>query len=224
VGEVKVLAERVATIIEEAQSRVVRSVNSAMVLACWHIGRELVEFVQGGAARAGYGEQVLEELSAQLQDRVGRGYSVTNLKYFRLFYLHYKDRRPEVEQEARETSPTELVTSLVTDPEATRLTTFSNRLSWSHYRTLTKVNDPEARAFYEIEAAREGWSVPHLERQIHTQLHLRLLKSRNKEGVRELARQRQTVERPSDVIKSPLILDFLGLSGRHEYREGRVKP
>jgi hypothetical protein len=93
---------------------------------------------------------------------------------------------------------------------------FSSRLSWTHYRALLKVSDPAARAFYEIEAERENWSTPHLERQIFTALHLRLLKSRNKAGVMELARKGQTVERPSDLIKSPLILDFLGLSGRHE--------
>jgi predicted nuclease of restriction endonuclease-like (RecB) superfamily len=85
------------------------------------------------------------------------------------------------------------------------------------------VSDPAARAFYEIEAERENWSTPHLERQIFTALHLRLLKSRNKAGLMELARKGQTVERPSDLIKSPLILDFLGLSGRHEYRESDLE-
>jgi predicted nuclease of restriction endonuclease-like (RecB) superfamily len=100
---------------------------------------------------------------------------------------------------------------------------FSSRLSWTHYRALLKVSDPAARAFYEIEAERENWSTPHLERQIFTALHLRLLKSRNKAGVMELARKGQTVERPSDLIKSPLILDFLGLSGRHEYRESDLE-
>jgi hypothetical protein len=81
------LVERVVEIIEQAQTRVVRAVNSAMVLAYWHIGREIVEFVQQGSARAEYGEQVLEALSDHLQVRLGRGYSVTNLRYFRLFYL-----------------------------------------------------------------------------------------------------------------------------------------
>jgi predicted nuclease of restriction endonuclease-like (RecB) superfamily len=222
------LAERVVAIIEEAQSRVVRSVNSAMVLAYWHIGREIVEHTQRGEERAGYGEQVIEALSQQLLARVGRGYSTRNLWYFRDFYLTYRERSPSIQAE-------EFRTSLVQDSEGIDAAKilheagagsgqgFSGRLSWSHYRALLKVNDPEARAFYEIEAARENWSVPHLERQIHTQLHLRLLKSRNKEGVMELARQGQTVERPSDVIKSPLILDFLGLSERHEYRESDLE-
>ncbi|MCU0659591.1 MAG: PDDEXK nuclease domain-containing protein, partial [Polyangiaceae bacterium] len=171
---------------------------------------------------------VIEALSQQLLARVGRGYSTRNLWYFRDFYLTYRERSPSIQAE-------EFRTSLVQDSEGIDAAKilheagagsgqgFSGRLSWSHYRALLKVNDPEARAFYEIEAARENWSVPHLERQIHTQLHLRLLKSRNKEGVMELARQGQTVERPSDVIKSPLILDFLGLSERHEYRESDLE-
>ncbi len=225
---VDALAVRVATIIEEAQSRIVRSVNSAMVLAYWHIGREIVDFVQRGEERAGYGGQVVEDLSRQLSARVGRGYSTRNLWYFRDFYLTYRERSPSIQAE-------EFRTSLVQDPEGIDAAKilheagagagqgFSGHLSWSHYRALLKVNDPAVRAFYEIEAACESWSVPHLERQIHTQLHMRLLKSRNKDGVMELARQGQTVERPIDVIKSPLILDFLGLSERHEYRESDLE-
>jgi predicted nuclease of restriction endonuclease-like (RecB) superfamily len=88
---------------------------------------------------------------------------------------------------------------------------------------LTKVNDPLARAFYEIEAERENWPVSHLERQIHTLLHLRLLKSRDKDGVMELARQGQTVEKPSDLMKSPIVLDFLGLQGAPALRESDIE-
>jgi predicted nuclease of restriction endonuclease-like (RecB) superfamily len=86
-----------------------------------------------------------------------------------------------------------------------------------------KVEPAMARTFYEIEAEREHWQVEHLERQIHTQMHLRLLKSRNKGGVLELARKGQIVEQPSDLIKSPLILDFLGLPERYEYRESDLE-
>ncbi|MFC1641756.1 DUF1016 N-terminal domain-containing protein, partial [Myxococcota bacterium] len=218
------LVERVVEIIEQAQTRVVRAVNSAMALAYWHSGREIVEFVQQGSARAEYGEQVLEALSDHLQARLGRGYSVTNLRYFRLFYLQYRERRPEIHHEARDESSAE--GTLRKRHEARdELGTqgFSSLLSWTHYRTLTKLDDPAARAFYEIEAARENWSVPHLERQIHTQLHLRLLKSRNKEGVMELARRGQTVERPIDLMKSPVVLDFLGLPDSSALRESDLE-
>jgi predicted nuclease of restriction endonuclease-like (RecB) superfamily len=237
------LVERVAAILEEARSGVVRTVNSTMVLAYWHVGREVVEFVQRGAKRAEYGEQVLEVLSARLQERVGRGYSVRNLRYFRSFYQAYADREPLI-RDARDEFGTGLVPNpgevgaLVTvarrqapatehagirhapsaESEAA-LTGFSSRLSWTHYRILLAVEDVRARAFYEIEAEREGWPVPHLERQIHTQLFARLLKSRNKDGVMDLARRGQIVERPIDLMKSPVVLDFLELPESELLRE-----
>jgi len=96
--DVAPLVERVVAIIEEAQSRVVRSVNSTMVLAYWHVGREVVEFVQRGSPRAEYGEQVLEGLSANLRKRVGRGYSVRNLRNFRSFYQAFSDRSPVIRE------------------------------------------------------------------------------------------------------------------------------
>lgn len=245
-ADLTVLVERVVAIIEEARSRVVRTVNSEMVLSYWQIGREIVEHVQRGSTRAEHGEQVIEDLSAQLRERIGRGYSTTNLKYFRLFYVTYRDRRPAIRHEAGDGSevavgrvvPGEFVTSLVTNSKGRAAAQnphgagaeshdappgFSSRLSWSHYRTLTKVADPAARAFYETEAERENWSVPHLERQIHTHLHLRLLKSRDKDGVLELARNGQSVERPSDLIKSPVVLDFLGLDGAPTLRESDIE-
>jgi len=229
------LIERVVAILEEARSRVVRTVNSTMVLAYWYVGREIVEFMQRGAKRAEYGEQVLEALSARLQERVGRGYSVRNLRYFRSFYLAYEDREPRIRDARGEFGPGlvpdrvevgALVAAAGRQAPATEdarirhapraesegaLTGFSSRLSWTHYRTLLAVEDIRARAFYEIEAEREGWPVPHLERQIHTQLFARLLKSRDKNGVMDLARRGQTVERPIDLMKSPVVLDFLDL-------------
>jgi predicted nuclease of restriction endonuclease-like (RecB) superfamily len=223
--DIAALVKRVVAIIEEARTRVVRTVNSEMVLSYWHIGRELVEFVQGGAPRAEYGEQVFEALSARLQTIVGRGYSVANLRYFRLFYLQYRTRRPEIHHEARDESAREKGARKKRHEARDELATqgFSSRLSWTHYRTLTKIDDPGARAFYEIEAERENWSVPHLERQIHTQLHLRLVKSRDKAGVMELARRGQTVERPIDLIKSPVVLDFLALPDKAALHESDLE-
>jgi len=172
--DVAPLVERVAAILEAARSQVVRTVNSTMVLAYWHVGREIVEFVQRGAKRAEYGEQVLEVLSARLQERVGRGYSVRNLRYFRSFYQAYVDREPLI-RDARDEFGTGLVPkfgevgALVTvarrQAPATeragirhalsaesqgKLKGFSSRLSWTHYRTLLAVEDVRARAFYEI--------------------------------------------------------------------------
>jgi len=99
------------------------------------------------------------------------------------------------------------------------LTGFSPLLGWAHYRALMKVEDEAARRFYEIEAEREGWSVEHLERQIHTQLFARLLKSRDKAGVVDLAARGQVLERPIDAMKQPYVLDFLDLPEAHQLRE-----
>ncbi len=219
------LVERVVVIIEEARARVVRTANSEMVLSYWHIGRELVEFVQGRAPHAEYGEQVFEALSVRLQAAVGRGFSVANLRYFRLFYLQYRTRRPERHHEARDEAARKKGASQKRHEARDDLATqgFSSRLSWTHYRTLTKVDDPHARAFYEIEAARERCSVPHLERQLHTQLHLRLLKGRDQVGVMELARLGQTIERSIDLMKSPVVLDFLALPEDSVLRESDLE-
>lgn len=239
-GDFAALVERVAAIIEEARSRVVRTVNSEMVLSHWHIGREMVEYVQRGEARAEYGEQVLERLSTTLRQRVGRGYSLRNLRNFRSFYQAFASREPVIRDAAEfgrrhvpnvpdGGEPTRTQIRQMASAESALVVSvpepsgFSSRLGWSHYLALSKVPDLAARAFYEVEAATENWTVEHLERQIFTALHLRLLKSRNKAGVMELARKGQTIERPSDLIKSPLILDFLGLSDRHEYRESDLE-
>jgi predicted nuclease of restriction endonuclease-like (RecB) superfamily len=231
-SDVGPLLERVVAILEEARTQVARAVNSAMVLAYWHIGRELVEYVQGGAARADYGERVIDALGAQLRGRLGRGYSATNLRYFRLFFQVFADREPRIHHGVRDGSPgvarlagihhspsDESGTQAASTPRAG----FSSRLSWTHYRTLSKVEDPAARSFYEIEADREGWSVSHLERQIHTMLFTRLRKSRSKAGGLDLARRGHVLERPIDLVKSPVVLDFLDLPDRHELRESDLE-
>lgn len=171
----------------------------------------------------------------QLLTRVGRGYSTTDLRYFRAFYLAYRDRRPEIRHIGSGESATTVPTgpapnirhrrggvSLATlDPAP--LDGLSPALGWSYYRSLMKVEPGMVRTFYELEAEREHWPVEHLERHICTHLHLRLLKSRDKDGVMELARKGQTVEKPSDLTKSPIVLDFLGLQGWPGLRESDLE-
>jgi predicted nuclease of restriction endonuclease-like (RecB) superfamily len=234
-GDFAALVERVVTIIDAARSRVLRNVNSEMVLSNWYIGREIVEYVQRGEPRADYGEEVIEDLSQQLQSRVGRGYSSTNLRYFRTFYLAYRERHPEIRHIGGGESDSGATTDRAPKIRHKRggvsrealapspLNGFSAALGWSHYRALMKVEPAMVRTFYEIEAEKEGWQVEHLERQIFTQLHLRLLKSRHKDGVMELAREGQTVEKPVDLMKSPIVLDFLGLQGGLALRESDIE-
>ena len=220
----KGLFDRVVVILEQARARVVRSVNSEMVLAYWHIGREIVQVLQRGDDRAAYGQRALESLSGRLSARYGKGFSVTNLRYFRLFHQVYSDRIPEIHHKASdEFAPGagivrkhhkagDVLDDLSSAVEhADRIRGFASGLSWSHYRALTKVEHRAERLFYEIEADKEGWSVPHLERQIHTMLFPRLIKSRDKAGLLALATRGQALERPVDVLKDPYVLDFLEL-------------
>lgn len=230
--EADALFERIVSILEDARARVVRSVNSEMVLAYWHIGREIVESVQGGEQRAEYGEAVLETLSGALTRRFGRGFSVTNLRYFRLFYVAFGDRTPEIRQlsvdESRRRGAGPSIHQSAVDEsgeapgrgvQPPRPHGFSPTLSWGHYRTLAKVEHPAARLFYEIEAEHARWSLTDLERQIHTQLFTRLVKSRDKAGVLDLATRGLVLQRPIDAIRAPYVLDFLDLPDAERLHE-----
>ncbi len=218
------LFERIVTILEAARARVVRAVNSEMVLAYWHIGREIVESVQGGQQRAEYGEAVLETLSTALGRRFGRGFSISNLRYFRLFFVAFADRAPEIRQPAidesrrlgagpaiHQSALDESGETLILGARPPALQGFSPTLSWGHYRTLAKVEPTAARSFYESEAERASWSLTDLERQIHTQLFARLRKSRDKAGVMDLVTRGLALHRPIDAIRDPYVLDFLDL-------------
>ncbi len=211
---------RVAEILDRARANVVRSVNSEMVLAYWHIGREIVQLVQGGDDRAEYGKGVIEGLSSRLAERYGKGFSSTNLRYFRVFYQVYADRVPEIRHMAggesgaaqiRHTASGVLEDLALVVEQADPVRGFSGVLGWSHYRALMKVVSRHERLFYEIEAEREGWSVVTLERQIHTFLFARLLKSRDKAGVMDLAARGQVLQSVVDSIRDPYVLDFLNL-------------
>jgi predicted nuclease of restriction endonuclease-like (RecB) superfamily len=222
------LMNRVVSILDQARANVVRAVNSNMVIAYWLIGREIVQALQGGEERADYGSQLLAELSARLKQRFGRGFSVTNLRYFRLFYQAYSSRQPEIHHEVRDELAV-MDTALVLADLSKALDAtdqqrgFSSRLGWTHYRTLCAVENRTERLFYEIEAERCRWSQPMLESQIHSHLFLRLMKSRDKEGVLQLALEGQTVERPMDAMKHPYVLDFLDLPEATQWHESDLE-
>jgi predicted nuclease of restriction endonuclease-like (RecB) superfamily len=237
------LFRRIVSILEDARARVVRAVNSEMVLAYWHIGREIVEHMQKGDPRADYGKQVIDELARRLGMRFGRGFSTTNLRYFRSFFLAYANRRPAIRHiGSGESSPAATGSTPRNLGRRIRHTTggvlavmsrassgkaqprgFSPKLGWSHYRALMNVEHMAERLFYEIEAEKGGWAVAHLERQIHTHLFARLLKSRDKAGVMDLATRGQVIERPADVLRNPYVLDFLDLPESHVLRESDLE-
>jgi predicted nuclease of restriction endonuclease-like (RecB) superfamily len=226
------LFDRVVSILEQARANVVRSVNNNMVVAYWLIGREIVQQIQGGGERAEYGKQVIEQFSAKLTRMYGRGFSTTNLRYFRTFYMVYSDRIPEIRhigcgefkpsgKRHTQSGVLDSMTLAVEQTDAVR--GFSPNLGWSHYRTLMNVENQNERLFYEIEAENEDWDVDHLKRQVHTFLFARLLKSRNKEGVVALTREGHTVKTPADTIKNPYILDFLGLPDSDVLHESEIE-
>ena len=226
------LFDRVVTILEQARTNVIRTVNSEMVLAYWHIGREIVQELQKGKNRAEYGKQIIKELSVKLNKKYGKGFSSTNLWYFRQFYVVYSNRRPKIRHKAcgelismeKLHKPCGVLDDLSLAVEKSEaLQGFSPLLSWSHYRTLSKVEHKNERLFYEIEAEKEGWSVPVLERQIHSFLFARLLKSKDKNGVLKLATEGQAVKNPADIIKEPYILDFLGLPDSKQIHESKLE-
>jgi len=174
------LFTRVVSILEQARGNVIRAVNTNMVLAYWMIGREIVLALQGGEERAEYGKRVVEELSARLTERYGKGFSSQVLWSFRQFYLVYSDRDAILFPPGRESSTAgnlspagrelgetgkmsplgiELLPAQKSYPAGTELQQgFSPHLSWSHYRALMRVENGAARDFYEREASECGWS------------------------------------------------------------------
>ena len=226
------LFDRVVTILEQARTNVVRTINNNMVLAYWLIGREIVQEIQGGEERAEYGKQLIEQLSEQLSEKYGRGFSTTNLRYFRTFFTVYSDRKPVIRHiqcgesdssKNRHTQGGVLDDLSMAVEKSNRELGFSPNLGWSHYRLLMGVDNRNERLFYELEADKEGWDIKHLKRQIHTFLFARLLKSSDKAGVMELTRKGHTVTIPEDTIKNPYILDFLGLPDSNVLHESEIE-
>ena len=220
------LFARVVDIIEAARGHVALSVNTAMVQAYWLVGREIVEVEQRGEKRAGYGERVVESLARRLAARFGKGFSVPNLRNMRQFYLTYREGSALpaalVGWAKRSALPSGSASKDIRSavPSGSRgATAFPPHLGWTHYLILMRVPTAPARAFYEIEAARESWSSRELERQIASLLFERLAKSRDKKRVHALARRGQEVEVPADVVKDPFVLEFLDLDERSHWRE-----
>jgi len=215
----KDLFDRVISILEDARTNVVHSVNSNMILAYWLIGKTIIEEIQVGNNRAEYGKQALEKLSKKLNKHYGSGFSVTNLKNFRQFYLTYSNRLninryplgSELIKSSNGQSSNE-ITRKSYPAGSECLDGFSPQLSWSHYRALMRVNNEKARLFYEHEAITCGWDKRTLERHIHSQYYERLLKSQQPEKMMQSALNEPPIQHSSiDVLKNPYVLEFLDL-------------
>ena len=176
-----------------ARSKVYQTANFAMVEAYWNIGKSIIE-EQGGNEKAEYGAGLLKELSKQMTHDFGKGFTVTNLKYMRQFYLTFPNGHA-----------------------------LRDELSWTHYRLLMKVENGNAREFYMQEAVKAGWSTRQLERQINTFFYERLLSSKNKEKVAAEIQTSEAAKTPEDIIRDPYVLEFLGLNPNDDFYESDLE-
>lgn len=207
---VNALSERIAVLIREARATVVRSIDTTMVKAYWHIGQYLVEEEQKGVKRAEYGNELLKTVSARLNKEFGRGFGMSTLADIRQFYLCYSI---STDSQKLHAVRGELAMSPI----------FSPTLSWTHYRTLMRISRPEARKFYEIEATKNRWSARELARQVNSLLFDRLAKSKDKEGLLRLVHQGQEIIKPADAIKDPFVLEFLNIPEAHQLIESKLE-
>jgi predicted nuclease of restriction endonuclease-like (RecB) superfamily len=196
------LYNKLSNHIDNARKTIQRSIDTEMVKAYWLIGRDIIEEEQKGRTRADYASYIIEELSTRLNKQYGKGFGITTLKYARIFYLTY---------------PKSIGQTLSDQLD------FNINLSWSHYVELMQISRFEARKFYEIEAAKNNWSVRELKRQTASLLFDRLAKSKNKEQFLQLACKGHEVSKPEDSLKDPVVLNFLDIPESHKLVESKLE-
>ncbi|MBQ7244157.1 MAG: DUF1016 family protein [Bacilli bacterium] len=197
----------VKELLNAAKEKAKVAINVAMVYTYYEIGRRIVDQEQKGENRAEYGKEVLKQLSTALTKEFGKGYSVSNLKMMRQFYSVYSADR--------------IGQPLVSELKSLPTTSDGKRffLGWALYIQLMRIDNPDERHFYEIEAYKNNWSKRELARQIDSALYERLALSRDKQKVLELSQKGQIIEKPLDAIKDPYILEFLNLREDDRYSE-----
>lgn len=227
ITEVKVdaLFEKIAGLIEESRKKVSSAINIAEVYTKYNVGRYIIEHEQEGKYKAAYGKQVLKQLSEKLTNRYGKGWSVETLTTTRKFYQTYSNFVNTVYEIPAETNKSEAskIVNTVYDFQDTTPVTHRFSLSWSHYLILMRISDANARSFYEIECAKQNWSVRWLQRQVNSSLYERLALSKDKSEVLRLAQEGQTIEKPADILKNPITLEFLGLKHETVYSETKLE-
>lgn len=222
---VDALFERISALIEESRKRVATAVNIAEVYTKYEIGRYIVEDEQKGKARAAYGKQVLPILSQKLTDKFGSGWSLETLKSARKFYSVYAPqaiRSTVLTKSDKETGKTNLVNS-VDQIQIAPAEPHKFVLSWSHYLVLMRIKDDGARSFYEVECAKQNWAVRWLQRQVGSSLYERIALSSDRDKVVRMAKEGEIIEKPADIIKNPVTLEFLGLKPDAAYSETKLE-
>ncbi len=183
----------IKNILINARNKVYTTANFAMVEAYWNIGKKIIE-EQGGKDTAEYGQGLIKELSKQMTKDFGKGFTVTNLKYMRQFYLTFPNGHA-----------------------------LRGELSWTHYRSLMRVENENARNFYLEEAIKSNWSTRQLDRQINSFFYERLLSSQNKEEVSKEILKLEKSKTPEDIIRDPYVLEFLGLEPNTDFYESDLE-
>ncbi len=190
----KELLKEIRGIIESARTNAIRSVDFCRVQMYWHIGQRIVEEEQGGKARAEYGKGLIKNLSTHLIPEYGSGFGVRQLEQARQFYIEY--------------------------PIANAL---RSQFNWTQYRTLIQIADKDKREYYELEAANNCWTARQMKRQIDSMLYERLLLSNDKESVLAMAHKEKFPETPQELVKDPMVLEFLGLEKKAHYYESDLE-
>jgi len=230
--------ENVAHIIEQARRFVGRTADLAMCVTYFEVGRMIVEEEQGGEVRAKYGRGLLKELSEYLSNRFSQGgFSETNLrnarKFFQIYAPSIQQALPaEFKNQKQQTLSAELgnrkgqtLSDFLEKKNSKQIQqimfakSYPFNLSWSHYLILMRIKNAQERRFYEIEAINQQWTYRQLQRQYGSSLYERLALSRDKDAVMRLAKDGQTIENPRDMLKNPLVLEFLGMAEDSSYSE-----
>ena len=186
----KSILSDIQSIIAQAREKAVRSVNFERVLMYWKIGERIFEEEQQGEQRAEYGSYLIKSLAASLEPEYGTGFSARQLERFRQFYRSF--------------------------PNASALRT---EFSWTHYKLMLSVDNQDKRDFYLAESVKNLWTARELERQINSQLYERLLLSNDKAAVLAVAKNEKQPETAAEIIKDPMVLEFLGLKREASYYE-----
>ena len=229
-GEEKFLVNDLKTIVSKARSKAFAAVNYSLVERNWRIGKRIVEEEQNGEARAEYGKYIIEVASAALTEEFGKGFSETNIRTFRKFFLIFRNLEIQQTVSAESNLPKQQTLSDnlsshfqkgQTPPAQFKL----RLLPWSHYERLIRVEDKKAREWYAKEAFEQGWSYRTLNRNINTLYYERLLMSKDKAPV-EKEMKEKTNEFQQDkleYIKSPVVLEFLGLPEDTSLAESKLE-
>lgn len=226
----ELLYGKVSELIALARKQVITTVNTTIVNTYFEVGRLIVNEEQQGKERAEYGKAVLKALSDRLTQKFGKGFSTENLDRMRFFYKVYATQISSTaltkseniyEMKSRKSEESEKSQMLQASPA--ELQPYKFTLSWSHYIKLMRIKNPEERSFYEIECFQGNWSLKEFQRQYDSSLYERLALSRDKKQVKLLSEKGQQLEQPSDVLKDPFALEFLGLPEAAAYSESKLE-